>query len=462
MATASASVLSAWSMARQRLARRDLASTLARGSLWSLYMSVLGTALSFGNQIVLAHVLSVAEYGVYLYVLAGMNVALIFARLEFDVSAVRFLSALAGQGRWGLFRGFLRRSRQIVAASSLVIAAGAALVVWWLRPGMSPSLARGYWAACALLPVTAYLVLHGSYLQGLRRVPQAQAPGMVVRPLVLCLGVGVVILSGQSLGAAGALMVNVGATVVALLLTLWWLRRALPGEARAAAPAYDTRQWVTTSAGLLVMALAQIALAHQTDLIVVGSFVSKELAGLYGAASQISALVAFGTVAVMFAAAPVIADLHASGRQRDLQRLVVVVSRAALLVSLPVYLGILLLGRTALRLYGPSYEPAYVILVLLATSTFISAALGHLAGFLLTMTGHQNQALVVFVGSGLLNLTMTSWMTPTFGAEGAATASTIATTVKSLVLVWAVRRHLGIRVTPLAIGPVPSASGRGL
>src|SRR5438477_10687237 len=145
---------SPWGNARRRLASQGLLATLARGSLRSFYMNVLGTALSFGNQIVLARALSVAEYGVYLYVLAGMNLALIFARLEFDVSAVRFVAALTGQAQWATLRGFLRRSRQIVLASSLVISVVAALAVWWWTPPLAASVARAYWVVCAILPLT--------------------------------------------------------------------------------------------------------------------------------------------------------------------------------------------------------------------------------------------------------------------------------------------------------------------
>ena len=93
--------------------------------------------------------------------------------------------------------------------------------------------------------------------------------------------------------------------------------------------------------------------------------------------------------------------------------------------------------------------------MLLATATLSSAAAGHFAGFLLTMTGHQNQALAVFIGTGLLNLSMTSWMTPMFGIVGAATASAVATTVKNLMLVWWATRYVGVRVTFLRVGAPP-------
>lgn len=436
-----------WSSARRGFAGRGLVDSLARGSLWSLSLNVLGTAISFGNQILLARTLTVAEYGAYLYVLAGMNVALIFGRLEFDVAAVRFIGALTGNAQWAAVRGFLRRSRQIVTASSLGIGAVGAVLAWWLAP---PALVRAYWVACALLPATALVLLHGAYLQGLRRVREAQTPNLLVRPVLLGVGVAAVAwLIGRPIDAAATLAINLGATTVALGVALWFLKGALPVEARTAAPVYETRLWVTTSGGFMLMSVAQLALAQQTDLIVVGSFIGTHLAGLYGAAAQLTALISFGTIAIMFVALPIISDLHARGRRAELQRLVLVLTAGNLAAALPVCIGVVAFGRVALGLYGPAYEGAYGVLLILSATNLISAVVGHLAGFLLTMTGHQKQALVAFVGAGLLNLALTSWMTPTFGAEGAATASAIATVVKSLVLVWWAWKYLGIRFVVL-------------
>ena len=73
---------------------------------------------------------------------------------------------------------------------------------------LTPGETSAYLLACALLPITALLTFKSSVLQGLTRVVQAQAPGMLIRPLLFGLGVlvlaagfGVRMTAGLAVGA---------------------------------------------------------------------------------------------------------------------------------------------------------------------------------------------------------------------------------------------------------------------
>jgi hypothetical protein len=68
-------------------------------------------------------------------------------------------------------------------------------------------------------------------------------------------------------------------------------------------------------------------------------------------ASQLSTLVGFGSTAIMLIAQPMIADLYARGKIDELIKLSRQIVLLALLASIPVFLGVLVLGRPCWRAF---------------------------------------------------------------------------------------------------------------
>lgn len=429
------------------LARR-LDPVLARGAFWSFLITAGGMGLGFLTQVILARTVGSAQYGTYLYVLGWTNVAGLICTLELSGASVRYVSAYGASGQWSLLRGFLRRSHQIVIASAAIVAV-LGLVIVPLLPSVPRSAMGLTIAACALFPISALLQLKAGCLQGLKRVVAAQAPSLVLRPLLF--GVAVLVawrMIGPSLGAAGAVACQILATGVALIVSTRYLRRALPNEVRGAAPSYDLRDWVRTSVHFIGISFSQLLLSAQSDLLIVGTLLGANEAGLYGAASQFAILVSFGATAIVFIAQPMIADLYARQRQDELQRLVSQIVLLALGVSTPVFLVLAAFGRPLLGLYGARFEGAYSVLLILAAAQLVSATVGMLVGYLLTMTPHQKEAGRVIAATAILNLAITAVLTPMFGAVGTATATLIATVARSVGLVVLARKLLAVRVVP--------------
>jgi O-antigen/teichoic acid export membrane protein len=159
---------------------------------------------------------------------------------------------------------------------------------------------------------------------------------------------------------------------------------------------------------------------------------------------------------VVFIALPMISDFHARGRHAELQHLVKLVQLANLGVSLPVFAIMLFEGAMLLGWFGPEFVVGVPMLTVLSTGAFIGATTGVLAGFLLTLTGHQRQAAVIIIGCAVLNLVLSLTLTHLFGAVGTATATTTATLVRSVLLVLYCWKLLGVRAIPLGA----SSAGR--
>jgi len=273
----------------------ELARLIVRGGAWSLFISPAGAVLSLGVHLVLARLLGAEQYGHYVFALAWMNVLVLIGKFELDTASVRFVGAYTATEQWAFLRGFLARSAQIVGGLSLGMALMSAVIVLVLTGRIDRGTALSFLAASALLPVTAMAQLKASGLQGFKQVARAQMPSMVVRPVVFVLSVlAIHFVLRLPLTAPVAILLQVGATAVALVLTLRFLQAVTPKAVRQAHVAFDTKYWLTSAAGLLIIWGGQIILSTNADVLVVGSLLGPESAGKYGAASQLAAAVSFG------------------------------------------------------------------------------------------------------------------------------------------------------------------------
>src|SRR3989449_344169 len=285
---------------------------MMQGAGCSLGGMASGAVASFVVQVILARALEATRYGVYSYLLAWVNAAVLVGKLEFDTAAIRFIATYDGQREDGLLSGFWQYGWRVDSRTATGVAVGVGLVAWLLRPDLHPGIEGGIWAACALVPLTALLVFTGSTLQGFRRVPQAQLPQLLLRPALF--GVGIVLV-GSRLGAGGAVALNAAATAVALGVSLVLLRRAVPATALATSPAFETSKWMGAIRSFLVISGAQLILSTQADILVVGTLLSPRDAGLYSAASQLSSLTMLGAQAVIVVGIPIDDDGARSGGQ---------------------------------------------------------------------------------------------------------------------------------------------------
>jgi O-antigen/teichoic acid export membrane protein len=412
-------------------------------------VAAAGAGASFLSQLALARSMSTSDYGAYLYLLAMMNVLLIAGRLELDGSAVRWMSQYTATDRWGLARGYVVASyRTVLLASAAVSAIGACLLAY--GPGVAVArLGASGFIACLLLPVTGSSLLTTGILRGLKEYVLSQVPFDLLRPLLMILGIGVLTVnSATPLTTAGALWLNLAVGLVVLGLLLSLLYRRAPAELRAAAPRYDWRAWFSAAGAFLVMSLAQLILSNQMDLLVVGSMLSTADAAKYGSAGQLSAIVSLGITGVLFVGAPRIGELFAQGAQPALRQHLRSVSRACLLAGVPLFLAVLILGRWLLGLYGPQFVEAFPILVVLGAAQLTSALVGAHAGAVVSMTRLERGGAVIVCVCAALNMALAIWLTADYGVLGTASATLVATILRSIALDMLLRRRLGVTVLP--------------
>jgi O-antigen/teichoic acid export membrane protein len=167
-------------------------------------------------------------------------------------------------------------------------------------------------------------------------------------------------------------------------------------------------------------------------------------AGLFGAAARLAAILQIVSFSLVTAIAPMIARLHAQGAQADMQKAIDAGVRTVFMFSSAAALGLALLGRPLLSLFGNEFIGGYEVLLILLAGQLVWAATAA-AGSVLNMTGHQNVSAAILAVAAVANLILCWLLIPPFGLEGAAaaTAATLAGSNIAIAL-WA-RRATGLR-----------------
>jgi O-antigen/teichoic acid export membrane protein len=446
------------------LAGRTPGARLMRGTGGTFAVRLANLALKFVTSLALARLLGADHYGVFNFAQAWILLLIIPATAGFDRLLIRDLSIYMTNGAWSAMRGALRfTTRWALLISVGLVAAG--LAAAWLtysltgRPALlqaeQAGLARAALIALAVallvLPLRALTLIQQAAMQGLRHVVLGQVPDQVLQPVLFLAALGIGYAVGHRVETAPAAMtLFVGATLLALALSAWQLRRAVPSAARTAAPLVTARAWLASA---IPFALTEglIVLNVQIGLLMLGALDSAEAVAYYSVTQRLTMLITLPLVSAGVALAPQMAGLHAAGQHRDLQRAIAGSTRLALGVALPVTLLFIAAGSFFLGLFGAEFRVARTALAIFSLGQLVTVASGP-AGLLLLMTGHERAATLT-TGLGVaLHIALNALLIPAWGIEGAAVAGGISVAAVSLALAALAWRRLRINTLPIGGG----------
>ncbi len=422
---------------------------LVVASFWSMLLRGSGMLATFVLGIQLARYLGPAEYGVYGLVIAAAMLLSSIGQLGLPTLATREVALAWSRRDYPQLRGIFRWFGLACLAASALLAAGFAGAAVWL-PAAAGSFGPAAVIGAPLIPLFALTVLVSAELRAVGRLVLGQSLEILVRPLsqsILCL---IVFLAVGALTARSALVLNVVASALALLLAMYWLRRELPAPARAAHPKHHAHQWLRSAAPLAVTDVLR-QLDGVYALLLMGTLTSDIDTGIFRVAQASMMLVATPLFVVHIVVAPTLARLHHDGEQEKLQALVGTAAVANTIVAIIGTLVIAVGGPELVSLvFGPAYAPAFGPLLILCFSQIASGLFG--VGFvLLPMTGGGRELTIGFAVSVGVSIIVAVPLILTWGAIGAAVAAVVGWTVNGLVVRYFTRKRLGIETTPLGM-----------
>lgn len=424
-------------------------SPLVAAGFKSLVLRVAGMVATFVLGVQLARFLGPAQFGIYGLIIAVAMLLSAVGQLGLPTLATREV-ALSWSGRdfpqlRGILRWFFVASLAVSTLLGLAFALG---VILW-PDGAARQFEVPVTIGAVLVPLFALTVLVSAELRSLDRLVLGQSLEILVRPLVQSVLCFAVFIGLRRLDVNMALALNVAASLFALLLALFWLRRELPSKVRDALPAHHLRKWLKSAAPL---ALTDIL--RQLDgvyaLLLVGLLASSYETGMFRVAQAGMMVVAMPLFIVQVIVAPTLARLFEQGDLAKLQSLLRTSARINLAAALAGLLLIALVGRPLLSFaFGAEYAAAWLPLLILCAYLVVVGYFG-VGSVFLPMVGAERGltisfavTIVVSIGAGVL-------LVSNFGAIGAALAAVVGALVNGILANHFARLRTGLGVTAIS------------
>lgn len=440
-----------------KLQKPGMVSTLVRGSGIVFISQGIGAGLGFVLQVCLARWMGASEYGLYTYIMAWAMLGAMAASLGFGPGVLRFVPEYKTLRDESRLKGVLQGSLGVAMATSVMVAIIASGVVLWLarQRGLEHAAAiiLGFW----VVPFWTITTLSMNMLRGIRKMTAAYVPSQIFRPAGILLGsLAVFAAVRQPLDSATVLVVTILSLVIVELFIGWQILKHLPIVDPSVKPTYELRKWLRVSLPLLLIG-GFVNIIKQTDVLMIGMFLTSAHVGFYHAAVKTANLASFALSSVNGIAAPMIASTYAEGDPAQLQKLMTRITQLVLIPSSLMTIGVILLSRLILGTFGEEFLQAQWALIILAIAQFIRATTGPV-GYLLELTGHQDESARVRGMSAGINIVLNLIGISLFGLVGAAIATAISIVIERIWIDLLVSKY--IQVNGSLFSQIKSLLGR--
>jgi O-antigen/teichoic acid export membrane protein len=420
----------------------SLRARLLRGSAW-VFAGKMGTALlAIAVNGLLARLLRPGEFGTYLLLGSGAIIGSALATVGLDRAVVRLVAASWGRGEVGRARGAVGMVFRLGGVGVALVASLVAALLWSLPASDD-----------AVGPITALLfagwltalgmqVLVAESFRGFQDFRLATACDGLIANACAVAALAVVWALPIAFRLDYALAVMAGSVGLSALAGGLALRRRL---ARLPPPEHIAGREVASVAWpFLVMTAASFLVATGVDFWILGAVRGARDVSIYGAAARLVWIVATPLIVVQQVVPPIIAELHARGARRQLERSLRAVATvsgmpAAALLLLFVTTGPFILGLV----YGDFYRQGATVLAILSFARLVAVYTGS-SGAALLMTGHQRTMMVLTLACGVAAVSLEVLLGWRFGMVGVALGSAAGQTAQNVAQVFVARSRLGI------------------
>jgi len=422
MATTSLNVSSLYERLQALLQGTDDRARAQRTALFAFGIRVASAAIAFASQVFLARWVGAFEFGIFAYVWVWVFILGSLSTCGLNTSVLRFIPDYRENSQFNLLRGFIHASRLTVVSVSTALA----LVGVGLLMSIDGLVSDYYIVPLILgaicLPMFALTDLQDGISRTYGWIDLALAPPYIIRPLLLLVFFVIAIASGAEASGQTAILSMIGASWLAAIGQTLLLTKRLAGEIEPVKKSYDYGFWIKISMPIMMVDGFYVLMTH-TDIVVLNLFLNPEDIAIYYAGVKTISLVSFVYFAVVAAQMHKFSCLHADEKTEQLDALLRESITWIFWPSLLAAALILALGLPLLSLYGPEFSRGFSVMAILAIGLLVRASFGPLE-FVLNVLGQQKASAVVLFSAVVLNIGLNFLLIPSFGLEGAATATT--------------------------------------
>lgn len=415
-----------------------------RMALAAFAVRVAAAGLAYGLQVVLARSMGGHDYGVYVVVWTAVTLIGPVSGLGFETLVVRSTPTFMAARAFASLRGMITAARLIAFTVASAFALGAVVVVQALPTLIDPDWRVPIMLGAACLPLFAVTEIQDGTARAQDWPDLALGPTYILRPLLILFLIVMSLAAGSVVSTESALIAAIGATWITGGLQLFFLGRRLHVTAPTCAPEMRMARWTGEALPILMVDIAFVLITG-ADVLMVGLIAEPHDVAVYFAAAKSLALVQFVQYAVRTAAAREFATRVHDGDRAALAAAALRASRWTFWPAAGFAAVTLAAAPWMLALFGRDFAGGEIVMAVLALGLLARASVGP-AETLLTMSGRQGLAALVYAGSLATMLGFGVVLTPMFGIVGAATAAALGMGFEAIAFSVAARFALGLDV----------------
>ena len=430
---------------------------LLSGSTWALGGRVGAAAIGIVTNGLLAHMLSLQDFGTYLLVFSIISIGAVLGSLGLPKTVLRFVAESMTLERPGRARGAIYTALALGVAGALITSAAYYFVVGDLLGTYlfhSPAIVAVIGLTTGWMAISVMQEIIAESFRGFHDIRMAtlfgglatggKSAGLIMRVLLLACLLPLWATSGHT-DLRTVMLISVGSGAASALLSLHFLRKKVSSlGSRDAEDPISAREELRDAFPILLISLTSFILLSAADLWILGAFGSEDQVALYGAASRLVTLIAMPLLITNLVLPPIIAEMYAQGRTGQLERTLRSFSTISGVPSLLFLIMFMVLGAPIMGLiYGNDYRGAAIILVLLSAGKLAAVWAGS-CGAVLQFTGNQGSMLRINLLTSPLFIVGALLVVQDYGPVGVASMTAAVTVLQNAALVLVARRKTGM------------------
>ncbi len=423
----------------------DKRALAQRTAIFSFLIRVASAAVAYLMQVALARWMGSYEYGIFVFVWVWVIIIGSLSGFGFNTSVLRLIPEYNEKGDAPRLRGILSASRWLPVGLATAIAALGIAGVYLFGDFIEQIYVLPAYLALVCLPLYTLTDVQDGIARAYSWPGIALIPPYLVRPFLILAFMALAIYGlGREADAAIATAAAIGATWLAGLLQLVFLRRKLAPRVADGPKQLELGFWVRISAPFVLVEGFYILLSY-TDILILAIYMPPDQVAIYFAALKTIGLVSFVAFAVTAGVTHRFAEMNAAGDADGLNAFMRDAVKWTFWPSVAAAFVMLAAGYPLLMLFGAEFTAGYPVMFVLALGILARAAVGPVES-LLNMLGHQIVCAKVLIGAVVLNIAANFALVPYFGLVGAAAATSFAVIAESILLYLMANRLVGINV----------------
>lgn len=429
-------------MSKRSGERDKLVVTVAENAALGVLGNILFMLLRLGINLVIIRSLGAGSYGTYVLAATILTITEVIAILGIPRGMIKFVSQYRALNDIPRLKGTIFWGLGLVLVFSTVLCLGLFRLSHFLNLHIfhNPALTPVLKIMVLSLPFSCLGTVIFASLQGAKLIKYSVLVNQVLVPLCRFSSIALAIALGYQLRAVAWSYVL--ALVLGTMLGGFFLIKSFPEILRKGPILYERRKITFFSLPLLLAGVFHTILIR-VNILMMGYFLSAAMVGIYATAQRLLPLILIPLGAFNSIFAPIISDLFAREKRKELENQFKTVAKWIFMTSLPIFTLLIFFSKQILSIFGPEFVAHSGAMIVLCSGQMINSATGS-AGLMLMMTGRPY---INLLNSALLCVTaifLNIYMIPRYGIIGAAWVSAFSISAIQLVRLLEVWYLLGM------------------